>query len=61
MSSRDLAKAALCGEPSYIWRAGQARRLQMILEAVGDQLKGRLLENGCHAVKMEGLGPLLFL
>jgi SAM-dependent methyltransferase len=48
MSDRDLHKAALCGEPSYVWRAGQARRLQLILQAAGPQrLAGRLLENGC--------------
>lgn len=46
-SDRNLKKAALCGEPSYIWRAGQERRLQMILGAVGERLKGRVLENGC--------------
>ncbi len=44
---RDLEKAALRGEPSYVWRAGQQRRLQMILEAAGDRLQGRVLENGC--------------
>lgn len=44
---RDLEKAARLGEPSYVWRAGQERRLQMIREAAGDRLKGRLLENGC--------------
>jgi len=46
-SQRDLEKAALRGEPSYVWRAGQERRLQMILEAAGQRLAGRLLENGC--------------
>jgi hypothetical protein len=25
-------KAALRGEPSYVWRAGQERRLQMIAQ-----------------------------
>jgi SAM-dependent methyltransferase len=58
MSSRDLSKSALCGEPSYVWRAGQARRLKMILEAVGDQLKGRVLENGCGVGRyVEHLAP----
>ena len=47
MSSPDLTKAALCGEPSYTWRAGQARRLKMILAAAGDRRNGRVLENGC--------------
>jgi SAM-dependent methyltransferase len=41
------AKAALRGEPSYIWRAGQDRRLQMILDYAGGCLPGRLLDNGC--------------
>jgi SAM-dependent methyltransferase len=47
MTSRDFDKAALRGEPSYIWRAGQERRLDMILSAAGSHLKGRVLENGC--------------
>lgn len=42
-----LDKAALRGEPSYIWRDGQQRRLEMILAAAGDRAKGRILENGC--------------
>jgi len=44
---RDLEKAALRGEPSYVWRAGQQRRLEMILDAAGERLEGRVLENGC--------------
>jgi SAM-dependent methyltransferase len=47
MNGRDLEKAALRGEPSYVWRAGQERRLQMILDAAGERLHGRVLENGC--------------
>lgn len=47
VAGRDLEKAALRGEPSYVWRAGQERRLQMILSAAGGNLKGRWLENGC--------------
>jgi SAM-dependent methyltransferase len=46
-SQRDLEKAALRGEPSYVWRTGQERRLKMILEAAGNRIAGRLLENGC--------------
>jgi SAM-dependent methyltransferase len=42
-----MEKAALRGEPSYVWRAGQERRLQMILQAAGDQARGTVLENGC--------------
>ena len=40
-------KAALRGEPSYVWRAGQQRRLEMILEVAGDLIHGDLLDNGC--------------
>jgi len=43
----NLEKAALCGEPSYVWRAGQERRLNMILEAAGSRMEGNVLENGC--------------
>jgi SAM-dependent methyltransferase len=47
----------LCGEPSYVWRAGQERRLAMI-RAAAPRLTGlgRILENGC-GVGMY-LGPL---
>jgi SAM-dependent methyltransferase len=44
---RDFEKAALRGEPSYVWRAGQERRLQMILQAAHDQAHGTVLENCC--------------
>jgi len=44
---RDFEKAALRGEPSYVWRAGQERRLQLILRAAGERIGGNLLENGC--------------
>jgi SAM-dependent methyltransferase len=47
MQPHDLDKAALRGEPSYVWRAGQARRLEMIRAAAGERLLGRILENGC--------------
>jgi SAM-dependent methyltransferase len=47
LTDRDLSKAALRGEPSYVWRAGQERRLGMIREAAGERLGGRILENGC--------------
>ncbi|MFM8321195.1 MAG: class I SAM-dependent methyltransferase [Chloroflexota bacterium] len=47
MTDRNLDKAARCGEPSYVWRAGQQRRLEMILAAAGPRLYGRVLENGC--------------
>jgi len=41
------SKAAQRGEPSYIWRAGQARRLEMIRRAAGGRAGGRILEDGC--------------
>ena len=47
MTGRDLKLAALRGEPSYVWRAGQQRRLQMILAAAGERGRGRVLDNGC--------------
>jgi SAM-dependent methyltransferase len=59
MSQRNLEKAALRGEPSYVWRAGQERRLKMILEAVGDRIKGTVLENGCGVgMYVEHLAPI---
>jgi SAM-dependent methyltransferase len=47
MADRNLEKAALRGEPSYVWRSGQERRLQMILSAAGERIRGQVLENGC--------------
>jgi SAM-dependent methyltransferase len=44
-------KAALRGEPGYVWRSGQERRLAMIKQWV--DLHGRILDNGC------GLGTYL--
>jgi SAM-dependent methyltransferase len=41
------SKAALRGEPSYVWRAGQERRLAMIREAGGSRISGTVLEDGC--------------
>jgi SAM-dependent methyltransferase len=40
-------KAATCGEPSYVWRDGQARRLRIIQAAAGKLVEGRVLDNGC--------------
>ena len=58
MSQRDLNKAALRGEPSYVWRAGQQRRLGMIVNAAGERLKGMILENGCGVgMYVEHLSP----
>ncbi|MGE5252293.1 MAG: class I SAM-dependent methyltransferase [Bacteroidota bacterium] len=47
MAGRDMEKAALRGEPSYVWRAGQERRLEMILDAAAERIHGQALENGC--------------
>lgn len=59
MSARDLDKAALRGEPSYVWREGQQRRLEMIVSAAGERIKGRILENGCGVgMYVEHLAPL---
>ena len=60
MSKGDLNKAALCGEPSYVWRAGQDRRLRMIELAAGDRIRKAILENGCgvgmYVEKLAGFG-----
>jgi SAM-dependent methyltransferase len=40
-------KAALRGEPSYVWRAGQERRLAMIRAALPRLHSARVLDNGC--------------
>ena len=58
MSNRDMQKAALRGEPSYVWRAGQQRRLEMIVHAAGERIKGNILENGCGVgMYVEHLAP----
>ena len=59
MSERNLDKAALRGEPSYVWRAGQQRRLELIVRAAGERIKGCILENGCGVgMYVEHLSPL---
>jgi len=58
MSERNLDKAAWCGEPSYVWRAGQQRRLAMIVRAAGERIQGCILENGCGVgMYVEHLSP----
>ena len=53
------SQAADRGEPSYIWRAGQQRRLEMLKSAAGVRIQGRLLENGCGVgLYLEHLDPL---
>lgn len=58
--SRDPSElAASRGEPSYVWRDGQQRRLEMILEAAGSRVSGRVLENGCGVgLYLDRLRPL---
>jgi hypothetical protein len=60
MTQRDMQKAALRGEPSYVWRAGQQRRLDMIVKYAGERMQGKVLENGCgvgmYVEKMSALG-----
>jgi SAM-dependent methyltransferase len=42
-----------------VWRAGQQRRLEMILAAAGARIRGTLLENGCGVgMYVEHLSPL---
>lgn len=47
MDEAQLQKAALRGNPSYVWRAGQERRLKMILDAAGERVSGAVLIDGC--------------
>jgi SAM-dependent methyltransferase len=47
MTSTFSDKAALRGEPSYVWRAGQKRRMDMILEAAGERAGKAVFEDGC--------------
>jgi SAM-dependent methyltransferase len=53
MSSLHSDKAALRGEPSYVWREGQDRRLQMIRQAAEERANGIVFEIGV------GLGAYL--
>jgi SAM-dependent methyltransferase len=41
------SKAALRGEPSYVWRAGQERRLSLIRAAAAERAHGAVLVDGC--------------
>ncbi len=50
--------AARRGNPSMVWRAGQQRRLDMILQAAGERLGGNVLDNGCGiGLYMQKLAP----
>lgn len=63
---REAAKAAARGEPSYVWRAGQERRLRMILDSGPHPRPDQVLVDGCglglyvralepHALRTVGL------
>jgi SAM-dependent methyltransferase len=59
MTEQNMPKAALRGEPSYVWRAGQQRRLEMIERVAGERIRGSILENGCGVgMYVEHLAPL---
>lgn len=59
VTNSNQEKAALRGEPSYVWREGQERRLQMIVRSAGPRIRGRVLENGCGVgTYIEHLLPL---
>ncbi|MBL8090010.1 MAG: class I SAM-dependent methyltransferase [Anaerolineales bacterium] len=47
MTQTEIPKAALRGEPSYVWRDGQQRRFDMILKFAGERIQKNILENGC--------------
>lgn len=58
MGIQPSSKAAQRGEPSYVWRAGQQRRLEMIQTAAGERIRGEILENGCGlGLYLEHLAP----
>jgi SAM-dependent methyltransferase len=47
LTERNLERAALRGEPSYVWRTGQERRLRMILAGADGRESGVILDDGC--------------
>ena len=61
-------QAAERGEPSYIWRAGQQRRLDMIKAVAEKRIEGKILEAGCgiglnleHIIPLESSGLVTVL
>ena len=55
---KDLEKAAALGQPSFVWRAGQERRLRMILKMAAGRERGWVLDNGCGVgAYLERLAP----
>jgi SAM-dependent methyltransferase len=58
MTEANAEIAAKLGEPSYVWRAGQQRRLEMILSAAEGRQRGWVLDNGCGlGLYLQRLGP----
>jgi SAM-dependent methyltransferase len=47
IEENSLEKAALRGNPSFVWRAGQERRLSMIRTAAGRRVEGKIFVDGC--------------
>jgi SAM-dependent methyltransferase len=47
VSTPHYDKAARLGVPSLIWRAGQDRRLKLIIDAAGERVRGTVFDNGC--------------
>jgi len=47
LTERNIERAALRGEPSYVWRAGQERRLRMILAGADGRESSVILDDGC--------------
>ena len=58
MEIQPSAQAAERGEPSYVWREGQQRRLNMVQAAAEERIEGNILENGCGlGLYLEHLAP----
>ena len=55
---QDLEKAAVRGEPSHVWRAGQQRRFAMLKEAAGERLQGSVLVDGCGVLEYQARSRL---
>jgi SAM-dependent methyltransferase len=57
-------KAALRGEPSYVWRAGQERRLSLVRAAAPGLAGARVLDDGCglgvYVARLRAFTPHVF-
>jgi SAM-dependent methyltransferase len=59
VSTAELEKAALRGNPSFVWRAGQERRLALIRAGAGERLRGSVFVDGCGVGQyMAHLAPI---